>query len=89
MSTIPLAMVWHEVSVYHSTFMTWGDDSIGERSVCVHERTFWQVWSENHSEYYNVRAGLPETAKIGKSVVRTGSTAEGLEMLSAEVRSEI
>ena len=34
-------------------------------------------------KYYNVRAGM------SKSVVRTGSTTEGLEMLSAEVRSKI
>ena len=40
-------------------------------------------------KYYNVRAGLPETAGMSKSKVRTGSTTEGLEMLSAEVRSEI
>ena len=33
--------------------------------------------------------GLPQTAEIGKSKVRTGSTTDGREMLSAEVRSEI
>ena len=38
----------------------------------------------------NIRVDLPETAVgMGKSRVRTGSTTEGLEMLSAEVRSEI
>ena len=40
-------------------------------------------------KYFNVRAGLPETAGMNKSKVRTGSTTEGLEMLSAEIRSEI
>ena len=40
-------------------------------------------------KYCNVRAGLPETAGMNKSKVLTGSTTEGLEMLSAEVRSEI
>ena len=40
-------------------------------------------------KYYDVRAGLPETAGMSKSVVHKGSTTEGLEMLSAEVRSEI
>ena len=34
-------------------------------------------------------ANLPETAGISKSKVHAGSTTEGLEMLSAEVRSEI
>ena len=37
----------------------------------------------------NVLCGLSETAGMSKSLVRTGSTIEGLEMLSAEVRSEI
>ena len=37
----------------------------------------------------NIRVAVPEAARIGKSKVRTGSTTEGLEMLSAEVRSEI
>ena len=40
-------------------------------------------------KYYNVRAGLPETAGMRKSKVRTGSATEGQEMLSAEIRSEI
>ena len=40
-------------------------------------------------KYYNVRAGLPDTTRMSKSKVRTGSTTEGLEMLSSEVRSEI
>ena len=37
----------------------------------------------------NVLCGLSETAGMSKSLVRTGSTIEGLEMLSAEVHSEI
>ena len=40
-------------------------------------------------KYYNVRAGLPETAGMGKSKIRTGSATEGLKMLPAEMRSEI
>ena len=40
-------------------------------------------------KYYNVRAGLPETAGMGKSKVRTGSATEAQKMLSAEIRSEI
>ena len=40
-------------------------------------------------KYYNVRAGLPETAGMGKSKIRTGSATEGLELLPAEIRSEI
>ena len=40
-------------------------------------------------KYFNVHAGLPETAGMNESKVHTGSTTEGLEMLSAEVRSEI
>ena len=37
----------------------------------------------------NICVDLPETARMGKSRVRTGSATEGLEMLSAEVHSEI
>ena len=37
----------------------------------------------------NVLCGLSETAGMSKSMMRTGSTTDGLEMLSAEVRSEI
>ena len=38
----------------------------------------------------SIRVAVPETAVgMGKSRVRTGSATEGLEMLSAEVRSEI
>ena len=33
-------------------------------------------------KYFNVHAGLPETAGMSKSKVHTGSTTEGLEMLS-------
>ena len=39
--------------------------------------------------YRNVLCGLSETAGMSKSMMRTGLTTEGLEMLSAEVRSEI
>ena len=43
-----------------------------------------------HKYCNNVRVDLPETDfGMGKSRVRTGSATEGLEMLSAEVRSEI
>ena len=37
----------------------------------------------------NIRVDLPKTAWMSKSLVRTGSTTEGLERLSAKVRSEI
>ena len=37
----------------------------------------------------NVLCGLSKTAWISKSMVRTGSSTEGLEILSAEVRGEI
>ena len=40
-------------------------------------------------KYYNLRAGLAETAGMGKSKIRTGSATEGLELLPAEIRSEI
>ena len=40
-------------------------------------------------KYCNIRVGLPESAGMSKSKVRTGSTTEGLVMLSAEVRSKI
>ena len=43
-----------------------------------------------HKYCNNVRVDLPETDfGMGKSRVRTGSATEGLEMVSAEVRSEI
>ena len=37
----------------------------------------------------NVLCGLSENAWMSKNLVRTGSTIKGLEMLSAEVHSEI
>ena len=40
-------------------------------------------------KYYYVHAGLPETAGMGKSEIRTGSATEGRELLSAKIRSEI
>ena len=40
-------------------------------------------------KHRNVACGLPETAGMGRSKVRTGSATEGLEMLSAELCSEV
>ena len=44
---------------------------------------------KNIQKHRNLACGLQETAGLGRSKVRTGSTTEGLEMLSPELCSEI
>ena len=44
---------------------------------------------KNIKQHSNLACGLPETAGLGQSKVRTGSATEGLEMLSAELRGKI
>jgi len=40
-------------------------------------------------QYCNVRCGLPESAGMGQSKIRTGSATEGLKMVPLEIHSEI
>ena len=44
---------------------------------------------KNIRKHRNVLCGVPETAGVGQSKVRTGSATEGLEVLPAEICSEI
>ena len=85
----------YEISVRSvAEFMGITDE--GSIQVALERGTF--EFMKQHSDKFSMRivkkcrnvfCGLPETAGVENSMVRTGLATEGQEMLSAEIRSEI